>query len=219
MDKGRLEAFSDGVIAIIVTITVLLIEPPAGETFADLKEILPLVIVYTVSFIMIGTNWANHHHLLKAAEQVNGKIIWANHFYLFTLSFYPVATAWVGTTDFAALPTTMYVVINLVESLAFILVESMIVRSNECKLLKERIGKGRKEFLTILLEVGAFVCSFFTPARFLSYILLLVMTALWIIPDLRLKSFIQETNLNPGHYKASHPRPYGVANRCESRSV
>ena len=135
------------------------------------------------------------------------------------LSFYPVATAWVGTTDFAALPTTMYVVINLVESLAFILVESMIVRSNECKLLKERIGKGRKEFLTILLEVGALVCSFFTPARFLSYILLLIMTALWIIPDLRLKSFIQETNRNPGHYKASHPRPYGVANGCESRSV
>ena len=104
MDKGRLEAFSDGVIAIIITITVLLIEPPKGENLSDLTEILPLVLVYTVSFIMIGTNWANHHHLLKVTDHINGKIIWANHFYLFTLSFYPVATAWAGKTNFASLP-------------------------------------------------------------------------------------------------------------------
>ncbi|MBR1444248.1 MAG: DUF1211 domain-containing protein [Firmicutes bacterium] len=80
MDKGRLEAFSDGVIAIIITITALLIEPPKGSTFNDLKEILPLILVYTVSFIMIGTNWANHHHLLKITEHINGKVIWQTIF-------------------------------------------------------------------------------------------------------------------------------------------
>lgn len=192
MDKGRLEAFSDGVIAIIITITVLLIEPPKGVAWSDLQEILPLVLVYTVSFIMIGTNWANHHHLLKVVDHVNGKIIWTNHFYLFTLSFYPVATAWVGTSHFAKLPTLVYVSVNLIESLAFILVERSILRSHDNLALHQKIAKSKKELITVLLEGAALVCACFDLIRFLAYVLLLVMTLLWIVPDLRLKKVFEE---------------------------
>ncbi len=194
MDKGRLEAFSDGVIAIIITITVLLIEPPKGASFGDLKEILPLVVVYIVSFIMIGTNWANHHHLLKTTNHINGKIIWANHFYLFTLSFYPVATAWVGKTNFAGLPTFTYVAVNLIESLAFILVERMILKSHKDSAIHEKIGKGRKELATILLELAGLLFALIGPVRFVAYLLLLAMTLLWIVPDLRMKQVYEEVN-------------------------
>ena len=194
MDKGRLEAFSDGVIAIIITITALLIEPPKGSTFNDLKEILPLILVYTVSFIMIGTNWANHHHLLKITEYINGKVIWANHFYLFTLSFYPVATAWVGKTNFASVPTITYVAVNLLESMAFILVERIILYEHRNSSTHKLLSKGRKELATILLELAALVFAFSGRLRFVSYILLLAMTLLWIVPDLRMKRIFEETN-------------------------
>ena len=191
MSKGRLEAFSDGVMAIIITITVLLIEPPKGADLKALAEIISLVLVYTVSFIMIGTNWANHHHLLQVTERINGKIIWANSFYLFTLSFYPVSTGWVGQTNFAEIPTAMYAAVNLVESLAFILLERTIISSHDC--VKQAVGKGKKEIVTIILEVLALACAFFTPVRFMTYLLLLVMTGLWIIPDLRLNRVYQES--------------------------
>lgn len=194
MDNGRLEAFSDGVIAIIITITVLLIEPPKGENLTDLTEILPLVLVYTVSFIMIGTNWANHHHLLKVTDHINGKIIWANHFYLFTLSFYPVATAWAGKTNFASLPTITYVAVNLVESLAFILVERTILSSYKDSSAHKRLNKGTKELATIILELAALVFAFIGPLLFISYILLLAMTLLWIVPDIRMEQIFEETN-------------------------
>lgn len=175
MDNGRLEAFSDGVIAIIITITVLLIEPPKGENLTDLTEILPLVLVYTVSFIMIGTNWANH-------------------FYLFTLSFYPVATAWAGKTNFASLPTITYVAVNLVESLAFILVERTILSSYKDSSAHKRLNKGTKELATIILELAALVFAFIGPLLFISYILLLAMTLLWIVPDIRMEQIFEETN-------------------------
>ena len=196
MDKGRLEAFSDGVIAIIITITVLLIEPPKGTSLSDLMELMPLIKVYTVSFIMIGTNWANHHHLLKVSDGINGKVIWANHFYLFTLSFYPVATAWVGNSNFAKLPTVSYVIVNLIESIAFIILEQTIISSHECNMIKMKIRKSHKELFTILLEILALIFSFVDILRFMSFILLLAMTALWIVPDLRFKQIIQGTEKN-----------------------
>ena len=136
MSKGRLEVFSDGVLAIIITIVILMFDIPEGNDLNALKEMAPLFIVYLVSFVMIGMNWANHHHMLQVTEKVNGKIIWANHLYLFTMSFYPVATGWAGKSNFAALPTIMYVVINLVESLSYILLERTIISSHDCVKLK-----------------------------------------------------------------------------------
>ena len=194
MTKGRLEAFSDGVIAIIITITILLIDVPDGNDWAALRDKLPLILVYTVSFVMIGTNWANHHHLLQVTQTVDGKIIWANLFYLFTLSFYPVATGWVGKSNFAAIPTTVYVGINLIESAAYILLQHVIMVSQDCEQLQNTIRGSHKEQFTILLEVAALVCSFITPIRFMAYVLLVAMTLLWIVPDIRLRRIYMESN-------------------------
>ena len=113
MGKNRLEAFSDGVIAIIITITILIIDLPDGNDLHALARILPLVICYLISFVMVGTNWANHHHLLQVRGSVNGKILWANLLYLFVLSFQPVCTGWVGKSGFAMLPVRVYVLMNL----------------------------------------------------------------------------------------------------------
>ena len=161
MGKSRLEAFSDVVLAIIITIVILMFDIPNGNDLSALREMIPLFIVYLVSFFMIGTNWANHHHLLQVTEKVNGKIIWANHLYLFTMTFYPVATGWVGRSSFAALPTIMYVVINLVESLSYFLLQHMIITSHNCVKLKKAVNGSKKEALTIGLELAALVCAFF----------------------------------------------------------
>ena len=194
MSKGRLEAFSDGVFAIIITIIILLFDVPEQNDINALKELFPLFIVYLVSFIMIGTNWANHHHLMQVASHVNGKIIWANHLYLFTLSFYPVAAGWVGKSDFATLPTIVYVIVNLIESLSYILLQRMIVTSHECVILKKVVNESKKELLTILLEIAALVCAFFTPVQWLAYVLLVVMAGLWVVPDIRMKKIYDESN-------------------------
>lgn len=113
MTTGRLEAFSDGVIAIIITITILIIDVPNGNDWPDLLAVLPLVICYAISFIVVGANWVNHHHLLQAAGSVNGKILWTNLLYLLVLSFLPVTTGWVGKSDFSMIPVRVYVLVNL----------------------------------------------------------------------------------------------------------
>lgn len=195
MTKGRLEAFSDGVIAIIITITILLIEVPEGEGMSSLLHILPLALSYLVSFIMVGTHWVNHHHLLQVASHVNGKILWANLFYLFTLSFFPVATNWVGRTHFAQLPTTVYVLICLMEFFSYVLLQMAIVRSKDCVILNQVIDESKKELITFILELLALVCSFFTPVRWAAYVLLVAGTAPWIIPDLRMSMVYEQSAL------------------------
>ena len=201
MTKGRLEAFSDGVIAIIITITVLLIDAPDGKDFSALLQILPLAVVYAVSFIVIGTHWANHHHLLQVAKHVNGKILWANLFYLFTLSFYPVATGWVGKSNFSPAPITVYALINLVEAIAYIILQKAILSSHDCVVLKNVINESQKEFFTILLDVTAVICSLIPKIRFMTFVLLLGMTALWIVPDLRLKKAYMMSNSGEKKHK------------------
>jgi uncharacterized membrane protein len=135
---------------------------------------------------MIGTHWVNHHHLLQVASHVNGKILWANLFYLFTLSFFPVATGWVGKSRFAALPTTVYVLINLLEFVSYVLLQQAIVHSKDCVILKRVVNESKKELITFLLEMGALVCSFVAPLRWAAYLLLIAGTAPWVIPDLRM---------------------------------
>lgn len=187
MDKSRLEAFSDGVIAIIITIVVLLIDLPDGNDWQAAGKLLPLFFCYAVSFILIGMRWANHHHLLQITQEVNGKIMWANLLYLFTLSLFPVVTGWVGKTSFAPVPTTAFAILNLVESLAFILLEHTIISSHDCVVLKNAVAESKKEIITIALEVIALIVSFIPQIRIVTYILLLIMSSLWIIPDLRMK--------------------------------
>ncbi|MBQ9219865.1 TMEM175 family protein [Succinivibrio sp.] len=188
MEKGRLEAFSDGVFAIIITITVLTITTPEGASVFDLKEMVPLILVYGVSFLMIGTNWANHHYLLNITSHINGKVIWANHIYLFTLSFFPVTTEWVGKTGFQSIPTIVYVVVNLAESTAFIVLERIIISSCICKNLDlGKLKKAFKEEATIFLELMALLIAFSEHFRILSYMLLIFMALMWVIPDFRMK--------------------------------
>lgn len=192
MGTGRLEAFSDGVIAIVITIIVLLIDLPDGDDIGALARMVPLVAAYAVSFILIGMRWANHHHLLQVTEKVNGKIMWANLLYLFALSLYPIATGWVGKTNFAALPTTVFASLNLFETLVFILLERAILSSQASTALQSAVKSSKKELYSILLELSAILCSLFVPLRAASYVLLLLMSGLWIVPDLRMKRAFEE---------------------------
>ncbi len=194
MSKHRLEAFSDGVIAIIITITILLIDVPDGNDLAALRSMIPLVVVYAVSFMMIGSHWANHHHLFQVASHVNGKIIWANLLYLFVISFFPVLTGWVGKSHFSMVPTVVYVILNIAESLSYILLQTTILKSQDCVILRKVVDESRKELITIIIEVIALVCAFIGPIHVLSYILLIVSALLWMIPDLRMSKVFKERN-------------------------
>ena len=144
MNKSRLEAFSDGVIAIIITIIVLMIDIPEGDDWAALGKVLPLFFCYAVSFLLIGMRWANHHHLLQITQAVNGKIIWANLLYLFSLSLYPVSTGWIARTLFAPAPTTVFAALNLFETLSFVVLEHSIISSHDCLMIKKRCQKKQK---------------------------------------------------------------------------
>ena len=175
MTKGRLEAFSDGVIAIIITITILEIGLPNGND------------------IMVGTNWANHHHLLQVAGSVDGKILWANLLYLFILSFQPVTTGWVGKSNFAMLPVRVYVLMNFLGTMSYILLQHFIITAHDCEILKITVSESRKENWTVFVELIALILSFIPRVHYLSCPLLVVAVAPWIIPDLRMKRFFEES--------------------------
>src|SRR5215204_785504 len=127
MRKGRLEAFSDGVIAILITIMVLELDVPHGTDFAALRPLVPVLLAYVLSFILIGIYWSNHHHMLHATEHVNGAILWANLHLLFWLSLIPFTTAWMGENSFAPLPTSAYGVVLVCCAAAYTLLQNMIV--------------------------------------------------------------------------------------------
>jgi uncharacterized membrane protein len=192
MTKGRLEAFSDGVIAIIITITILEIGLPEGDDMHALIAILPIAACYLISFIMVGTNWANHHHLLQVAGTVDGKILWSNLLYLFVLSFQPVATGWVGKSGFAMLPVRVFCLLNLAGSLSYILLQKLIISAHDCEILRSAVSESRKEAWTICIEVLALTLSFFHGVHYLSCPLLVVAVMPWIIPDLRMKRVFEE---------------------------
>ena len=192
MTKGRLEAFSDGVIAIIITITILLIDLPDGDDLNALMGIMPLVGCYLISFILVGTNWVNHHHLLQVTGQVNGKILWANLLYLFVLSFMPVGTGWVGRSQFAMFPVRVYVIINLAGVISYFLLERAIIHANDCEILKTAVNESRKELWTFVVEGLALIASFFPGAHYASCPMLIVAVSPWIIPDLRMKRVFEE---------------------------
>ena len=194
MTKGRLEAFSDGVIAIIITITILVIDVPNGNDWPDLLAVFPVVICYIISFIVVGANWVNHHHLLQAAGSINGRILWANLFYLLVLSFLPVTTGWVGKSDFSMIPVRVYVLVNLFAALSYQLLELAVIHAEDCVLLKEVAEDRRKERWTLLLGLLALVASFIPGVHYISCPLLVAAVAPWIIPDLRMKKVIEKKN-------------------------
>lgn len=199
MDKGRMEAFSDGVIAIIITIMVLGIAAPDGTGLSDLLGLLPAIAAYAVSFIGVGTYWNNHHHLLKLVNCVNGRMLWSNLAFLFVLSFFPLATDWMQKTGFAALPTTCYVIVNMLVSLTYMNLERVIRRelsqscppnpASEMEAERRAMVEKRsllKERLTLGLETVGLVIALVLPSSHIALVAIVIAFLLWIVPDLRI---------------------------------
>ncbi|MCL8006616.1 TMEM175 family protein [Gelidibacter japonicus] len=191
MKTGRLEAFSDGVLAIIITIMVLGMSAPEGYSFEDLKPILPVFLTYVLSFIYVGIYWNNHHHLLQAVNKVNGKILWANLNLLFWLSLFPFATDWMGKNHFEDNPTAIYGIVLLMTALAFkILVYCVIQNEGNESNIGKVYSKDKKLNLSPLLYLIGVVSSFFLPI--VSLTIYLGVALMWIIPDRRIEKTIKD---------------------------
>ena len=186
MSKGRLEAFSDGVIAIIITIMVLELKVPHGATWADLRELLPVMVSYVLSFINVGIYWNNHHHLLQAVKQVDGRVLWANMHLLFWLSLMPFATAWMGENDFAALPTALYGGVLFLSAIAYtILVRVLLAVHGRDSTLATAIGSDVKGNISLVLYLLAVPLAFFLP--WLAGVLYVLVAIIWFVPDRRIE--------------------------------
>lgn len=186
MNKTRLEAFSDGVLAIIITIMILEIKVPEGHEFADLKPLIPKFLSYVLSFIYVGIYWNNHHYLIHGMTKVNGKILWANLHLLFWLSLIPVATGWMGEHNFAKASMTLYGVVLLLSSIAyFILQRIIIVSEGKNSTIAKAIGKDVKGNASSILYIVGIVFSFYN--EWISGAAYLSVALLWLIPDKRIE--------------------------------
>lgn len=191
MTKGRVEAFSDGVLAIAITIMVLEIKVPHGEALADLKKIIPHFISYVLSFIYVGIYWNNHHHMLHAVEKVDGKILWANMYLLFWLSLIPFATAWMGENHFAQAPMGVYGIVLLMSAIAYnILQRCIIAKNGHDSLLFKSVGKDFKGKASIVLYIIAIIASYFF--EWISAGIYILVALMWLIPDTRIERLIKD---------------------------
>jgi uncharacterized membrane protein len=191
MGKGRLEAFSDGVIAVIITIMVLELKVPHGADLAALQALGPVFLSYVLSFVYIGIYWNNHHHLLHATRHINGRIMWANLHLLFWESLVPFATAWMGENHFAQLPVAIYGFALLMPGLAYLILQREIIAlDGRDSLLAIAVGNGLKGKLSLLFYTVAIVLAFFN--RWISCALYVVVALMWLIPDRRIESRINE---------------------------
>jgi uncharacterized membrane protein len=186
MNTTRLEAFSDAVIAIVMTIMVLELKVPHGTRLEDLAPLLPVFLSYVLSFLYIGIYWNNHHHLLQAAETVDGHVLWANLHLLFWLSLFPFVTGWLGENGIAEMPVAAYGVVLLCAALAYtVLTRSLIARQGEGSALARSIGRDVKGWLSIAAYVGAIAIAFVEPM--LSCGIYAAVAVLWFVPDRRIE--------------------------------
>jgi uncharacterized membrane protein len=186
MKSSRLEAFSDGVIAIIITIMVLELKVPHATDFADLKPLLPVFLSYVLSFIYVGIYWNNHHHLLHSTRHVTGGILWANLHLLFWLSLFPFTTAWMGENHLAPTPAAVYGFVLLMAAIAYyILQRAIIVQQGADSLLATAIGKDWKGKLSPVLYLLAIPLAFVSPL--ISNALFVIVALLWLVPDRRIE--------------------------------
>jgi uncharacterized membrane protein len=189
MGKGRLEAFSDGVIAIIITIMVLELKVPHGSDLASLAPLLPVFLSYVLSFVYVGIYWNNHHHMLQAARKVSGSVLWANLHLLFWLSLFPFATAWMGENHFTALPTAVYGAVLLMAAIAYwMLQQRLIAVEGADSLLARATGRDFKGRLSPLFYLAAIALAFVQP--WLSCALYVAVALVWLVPDRRIESRI-----------------------------
>jgi len=186
MGTGRMEAFSDGVIAIIITIMVLELKVPRGTDWAELRDLLPVLASYALSFVYVAIYWNNHHHLLHACDRINGAIMWANMFFLFWLSLIPFVTSWAEEYRDAALPTAAYGVVLLMCGVAYVVMERQMVRENGPQsVLAEAVGRDRKGMVS-LIGYAAAIALAFVSSRFADLIYVLV-AVMWVAPDHRIE--------------------------------
>lgn len=189
MNKGRLEAFSDGVLAIIITIMVLEIKVPHGVQFNDLKPLIPVFLSYILSFIYIGIYWNNHHHMMQTVSKVSGGILWANLHLLFWLSLVPFVTGWVGENSFSKEPLGLYGVVLLMAAIAYLILQTRIIKSQgENSLLAEAVGKDYKGKASPILYILGIVFSWFSP--WMAGGMYVLVALIWLIPDKRIEKSI-----------------------------
>jgi uncharacterized membrane protein len=192
MSKGRLEAFSDAVIAIIITIMVLELLPPHEPTLEALFELWPVFLAYVLSFLYVGIYWNNHHHLFQAVHVIDGRVLWANLGLLFCLSLFPFGTAWLGETGFASLPLAVYGVILLAAALAYYVLVRTLLRIQPAEArLAEAIGSDTKGRISPVLYIAGIAVAFVAP--WVSYGLYTVVGLIWLIPDRRIERTMART--------------------------
>ncbi len=191
MSTARLEAFTDGVIAIIITIMVLEIHVPQGRDLAALKADLPVLLAYVLSYVNVGIFWNNHHHMLHVAERVNGKILWANLVLLFWLSLVPFVIRWIDETGFASAPTAAYGVVLTCAALSYTGLQAQLIKLHgPDSRLAQATGDDFKGKLSVVLYVAAVVLAFVQPwAAILIYV---VVALIWLVPDTRIESLIRK---------------------------
>ncbi|HET9033936.1 MAG TPA: TMEM175 family protein [Dokdonella sp.] len=193
MGKSRMEAFSDGVLAIIITIMVLELKVPHSEEISSLAPLLPVLFSYVLSFIYVGIYWNNHHHLLHATRQVGGGTLWANLHLLFWLSLLPFVTGWMGENHFSALPTALYGCVLLMASIAYwFLVRRIIANEGKDSLVFKAVGKDSKGIISTLLYVAAIPLAFVQPG--IAQGIFILVAILWLIPDRRIEKVMSEHN-------------------------
>src|SRR6476660_2140081 len=186
MEKGRLEAFSDGVIAIIITIMVLEMKVPHGESLDSLLPLLPVFLSYVLSFVYVGIYWNNHHHMLHTCAAVTGTILWANLHLLFWLSLFPFTTGWMGENHFTAVPTALYGVVLLMAAIAYYLLQQAIIRAQgPNSVLKKAIGRDWKGKLSPVLYIIAIVATL--RSVWLAQTILVIAALIWLIPARRIE--------------------------------
>jgi uncharacterized membrane protein len=186
MSKTRLEAFSDGVIAIIITIMVLELRPPEGTNAADLLSLLPVFLSYVLSFVFVGVYWNNHHHLLHTCQRVTGKVLWANMFLLFWLSLIPFVTAWMGEHELTTWPVALYGAVCWMSGIAYYILSRTIIAADGARsVLATAVGRDAKGLISLVLYTVAIVAAFIVPV--LSIVLYAATAGLWFIPDRRIE--------------------------------
>ena len=191
MQKNRLEAFSDGVLAIIITIMVLEMKVPHGVELSALKPILPVFLSYVLSFIYVGIYWNNHHHLFHATKRVTGGILWANLHLLFWLSLFPFATGWMGENHLAPTPTALYGFVLLMAAFAYVILErAIIIQQGGDSPLAVAIGCDRKGKLSSLLYLAAIPLAFVSP--WIASVLYAIVALAWFMPDRRIERALEK---------------------------
>ena len=189
MPKNRLEAFSDGVIAIIITIMVLELAPPHVPTLEALAELWPVFVAYILSFAYVGIYWNNHHHLFQAVHAIDGRVLWANLFLLFWLSLFPFGTAWMGETGFDRLPVAIYGVILLAAAMAYYVLVRVLIRTQPPESrLAEAIGSDMKGKISPIIYAVSIPIALVAP--WVAFVLYAAVAAIWIVPDQRIERTI-----------------------------